>query len=188
MFHVSWLHPEPDAAVELHNLQLSDCFERLNKHGLRYKYQSSFPTYQQSHVINRETFQNIGETWLQINALLIEDKDTQQVPWNVTRQLLILSLPFLSNFTFHWREGNDIVLFNKCTENVIFEDVFWSINSKWETFTMQIQINDIHLKSNKKSHRKDDRLQTIGEDLQLIFRGEGKEELYYFLLIKERFY
>ena len=53
---------------------------------------------------------------------------------------------------------------------------------------MQIQINDFHLKSNKKSHRKDDdRLQTIEEDQQLKFRGEGKEE-YYFLLIKKRFY
>ena len=82
MFLLSRLHPEPeqspDGGVRLHNLQLSDCSERLNKR--RYKHQSSGPTYQQPHVINRETFQNIGETWLQINALLIEDKDTQQVP------------------------------------------------------------------------------------------------------------
>ena len=41
------------------------------------KFDSVLISYQQTHVINRQTFENITETWLQVYSLVVEDKDAQ---------------------------------------------------------------------------------------------------------------
>ena len=46
-------------------------------------YVSSVLTYQQCHVIDWETFKNIGETWLQIHCFLVEHKQTKKISWNI---------------------------------------------------------------------------------------------------------
>ena len=42
-----------------------------------FQFNSMFITYQQSHIINRQTFENITETGLQVYSLVVEDKDTE---------------------------------------------------------------------------------------------------------------
>ena len=37
-------------------------------------------TYQQSQVIDGETLENVGEAWLEVNRLVVEDKNTENVP------------------------------------------------------------------------------------------------------------
>ena len=34
-------------------------------------------SYQQAHIINRQTFENIAEAGLQVYSLVVEDKDTE---------------------------------------------------------------------------------------------------------------
>lgn len=38
-----------------------------------------FGSYQQSAVINREAFQDVGEAWIEIHRLLIEGEQTEQI-------------------------------------------------------------------------------------------------------------
>ena len=48
-------------------------------------------TYQQSHVIQRETLEDIGEAWLEVHGLLIEDEHTQQVTWSWCLQIQVFN-------------------------------------------------------------------------------------------------
>ena len=41
------------------------------------RFNSMLISYQQSHIINRQTFKNVAEAGLQVHSLVVEDKDTE---------------------------------------------------------------------------------------------------------------